>query len=181
MSVVRLSSPFQQRNPIGTDSWSSFPFLVVNVALPTTSCRVCAARPSDLGLKSTFADHLAPADEGSLLRTQISGVVRPGRFFDVLASHGRYCAGCAEQCAGRSTRVHRSDYPLVMHGSARYGACACLVVPSSFMDFDLNRSNSRRRSGSLRKPRRASMPLRWTLLDAAFVTPLKFVCPGDYM
>ena len=108
---------------------------MVNAASATTLCRICAARPSGLGRIVIRFLYLVRADVRSPLRTQKSGVVpcgvvRPGWSFDVPASHGRYCTGCAEQCPQRSTHACRCDDPLVVHGSARYGACACLAVPS---------------------------------------------------
>jgi hypothetical protein len=76
---------------------------------------------------------LVRADSRLFCKTQKSGVVpcgvvRSGWFFNSPTSHGPDCAGLAEQCAERSTRTCRCDYPLVVHGSARYGAYACLVV-----------------------------------------------------
>jgi len=96
----------------------------------------------------------------SLLQTQKCGiipgsVVRPGWFFDVPASHDGDCARRAEQCTERSARAARCDYPLVIHASARYGACTCIAIPrlrGYLWRFDLHhaRSNLRRRSWALR-------------------------------
>jgi hypothetical protein len=49
VNVVPLFTPFKNKTPIVTDCRSSFSFLMVNVVLATTSCRNCAAQPSDLG------------------------------------------------------------------------------------------------------------------------------------
>ena len=152
---------------------------MVNVILATTSCRICAARPSDLGKIDIYSLYLVRADgRRSLSKTQKSGVVpcgvvRSGWFFSVPASHGPNCAGCAEQCAERSPCACRCDYPLVVHGSARYGACPCLV----FMDacrllvctmLGPARGDVPGYCGVIEKTERGTAALRWML----FVTSL---------
>ena len=93
------------------------------------------------------------------------GVVWSGWFFNVPASHGSDCAGRAEQCAERSTRACRCDDPLVVHGSSRYGACACLVVALLHVSLPCGTLGSTRRDvpwyrGVVEKAERGTDALR---------------------
>ena len=152
MSVVYFFSlSFNTETPVNTDFRSSSSFLMAKVLLATTSCRIYAARPSDLGkYRHLRTMYLISADTRCLLQNA-GEQCHSTRCHSVRLVLRRTCvAWPGLRRTRRTMRPEILSHPLLSsrHTRKRSIRCVCMLRDSRLLTVGLYhaRSNSQRRS-----------------------------------